>query len=275
VALAACAPSVPSATPPSGATPTPVVSLSPADAIGQIRTAIAAEAAAHPDEFCGSYIDLDQARAFTSRWRAGLEAHEAAIRARLSPDANLAFKSCSFTLAALDGLRDRIAADAAWLDSLKARLVEARTDVRENAVVVSVATYGTDVREQIAGRQAVPPAMVRVEVVGTGAMFVPWGGLDVTVIGPDGKIDPAADRYDGVLHLRGTSTPPGLSLGGGALEAPFDATPCQAGDWAIEVIAEIAENDHVSLGSAEVHVDAGATTPVTIEIGPVPTRRPG
>src|SRR5438132_576211 len=94
-----------------------------------VRDVVTAEADAHPEDYCGRYIDNANFGALTTTWRANLEAHAAAIRAKVGPAARLAFRPCRFTQAELDDLMDKLnAADSSWLSTIPAALVDSWRD---------------------------------------------------------------------------------------------------------------------------------------------------
>jgi hypothetical protein len=253
----------------SGALPT----IRIADAIAAARAAIDAEAARNLDDYCGKFIDLEGSRAFTSLWKSDLDAHAAAVRAAAGDGIALSFRPCTFSLRELEATRAAIGGDAAWLDSIEARLVGARILEPENVIEVSLSTIVPDAIQQIAAQQGVAPEMLRLHQVGYGEMFVPWGALDVTFMGAAGPVPRRSANYDR-LELRCTTDRPGLRCGGGAVPAPFSQFSIQEGHWTIRAMARLSSDESVQIGHAVVDVVGDTTTKLTIEIGPIPPERP-
>jgi hypothetical protein len=242
-----------------------------ADEVGDVVRAYAARFA---DDYCGLWIDHQNGGALTSSWKSNLAVHEAAIRARVDPTARVAFVPCTFSLKDLRALQDRFVGDDQWFRAAGIALQSVGVDQVANVVEVGVSSAVPDVAGIIADRYDVPVAMLRVISDGTGAAFVPWGEVDVTIVGPDGT-RVGQDTINEWLAPGWGSDVEGLRCGHGDMGVGFTNLPCQEGSWTITVNAWVADGEWTTVGSGRVEVVAGETSKLTIRIGPIPTFNPG
>lgn len=155
------------------------------------KTVTHAEADAHPEDFCGVYIDHQNGGAVTSMWKAGLESHSAAILRRVGPFAKVAFRPCRFSLGELGALTDSLSGiDHDWMADVPAVATGWGPDVVSNQVEMDVSSAMPDAPERIRRHYeallAIPPGMFVVRSDGTGVQLVPWGRARVFVTRPDG-----------------------------------------------------------------------------------------
>ena len=244
--------------------------------IDEVMPIVNAEADAHPDDYCGVYVDNANDGALTSLWRANLPLHEAAIRARISPDANVAFGTCAFSLKQLMAVIDQMGADVDWFESQRAHILGLGPDQAANKIVVEVSSLVTDLDVRLSGRYGVPAQMFRVESDGTGAFYLPWGSVLVAILGPDGDPLDLRDQRDVDIELGARSNVRGLDCELSDVGVGEEAFDCQAGDWTIFVEAEVpgSEGEWVEIGSAPVRVFANEISKVTVRVGPLPSRAP-
>ena len=228
------------------------------------------------DSFAGIWIDrpVGGPARVASAWARDLATHREWIEARVDPSIPLTFVAARYTTLELDALRDRIAADTAWLASIPAQSLGLGTDVKANRVALEVSSAVPDVAARIIEHFAIPADMIAVSSDGTGGYFVPWGNVRVRVLDASGN-PPGEDAY--YLTLEGDQPPiRGTRCGRGDVGISVSADglgeiPCQAGTWTIMVTAS-PEGESVILGSERVTVIADETVDVTIEIGPIPTQ---
>jgi hypothetical protein len=241
-----------------------------------VRAVVDAEAALEPDDFCGRYLDNEHGGAFTSMWRANLEAHRLAILSKVGPTARVAFRDCTFSEAELDAAMDQLSrADQTWMAAIPARATSSSVDTIGNRIEIDISSAAPDARRRVLRHYLellnLPAGMLYVVSDGTGAVLVPWGTVSASVVGPDGQ---PARKSD--LSFDWISTNVGLECGGGDIgygvswDGRPTLIPCQAGTWTILVVA----SGQGTVGSAKVTVVAGKTVPVTIHVSAVPTFPP-
>jgi hypothetical protein len=234
-----------------------------------LRAIVDLEADAHPEDYCGRYVDNDNGGAFTSMWRANLAIHEAAIRLNASPFAELAFVPCSFSEAQLDELTDRLFGlqNAQWMAEIPAIATGWGPNVVANRVEIDVSSRAPDaairIRQHLEAELQLPPGILYVRSDGNGAALRGWGQVLITVLRPNGKlVGPNA------LGLNWLSLgPPNLYCGTGDMgfgvswdEEPV-ALPCQEGRWRIEVLSR-----GVRYGFGVVEVTEDRTSKLTIKL---------
>lgn len=155
------------------------------------------------------------------RFTDDIEAHQAALRVLLAPNARWALERARWTLAEMQELRDRIAHDG-WLRTEGYDLVDLGADIRANVVQLHVSSARPDAAERIALHYGAGDILV-VTSDGTGVASLPTGdlggivvdvlgrpvdGLDVEVVGDIPGSGPAGDRgiqtdQDGEFRIYG------------------------------------------------------------------------
>lgn len=226
----------------------------------------------HPDEFGGTYVDNARGGLPTVLWTAHLLEHETAIRAKLRPDAPIAFRQVRWSEQDLRALQDRVVRnDEAWFKEIGASPQSVGVHISENAVVIGISSANPEAAALIVAHYGMPDGMIRVESDGTGAALLPSGTVKGVVVRRDGK--PLAN-VGSLMIQEGSGGPPGWCGGGdigfgvgndGAFEYP-----CKVGVRVIQVI-EIGEVlPHPVLGEARVEVPAGAVVFVQIVIDQAP-----
>jgi len=258
--------------------PAEVTELFAREANAQAALAIVtAEASAHPEDYCGRYVDNADGGAVTTLWRANLEAHETAIRSKLSPLAKLAFLPCQFSQRELDSLMDRLnSGDPSWMATIPAKAMSWGRSETEDLVELNISSVVPNADTIVLAHHVdvlgLPEGILRVTSDGNGAGLRPWGFVRITVIGPDGKfVGPNS------LGLDWTGDLPNLYCGVGdkGYGISWDGTPtelpCQAGRWTIYVGTAGRES---AVGHGEVTVIGGKTATLTIRVSSVPSPPP-
>jgi hypothetical protein len=258
--------------------PTEVSELFAREANAETALAIvAAEASAHPEDYCGRYVDNADGGAVTTLWRANLETHERAIRSKLSPLARLAFLSCRFSQRELDALMERLNADdRSWMAAIPAKATSWGRNDTEDLIELHISSTTPDAAAVVLNHYVtvlgLPEGILRVESDGNGAALRPWGFVRVTVIGPNGRV-----VGPNSLGLDWQGDLPTLYCGVGdkGYGISWDGTPselpCQAGRWTIYVGTAGRES---AVGHGEVTVIGGKTATLTIRVSSVPSAPP-
>jgi hypothetical protein len=124
-------------------------------------------AARHAAEFGGIYIDNRHGGVVAVLWTANLPKHEAAIRARLGPNASVDFRLVRWSEMELAHVQDIIAADTAWFATVPAALETTSINVQENTVDVHISRSNPGAAALIVAHFAAPAGMIRVIAGGT------------------------------------------------------------------------------------------------------------
>ena len=239
-----------------------------ADAVREIVTA---EAEAHPDDYCGRYIDNQNGGAFTSMWRANLAIHAATIQLQAGPFAHLGFVACTFSESDLNELTDRLGGvqNAKWVRAIPAAVTGWGPNVSSNRVEVDVSSAVPDapdrIRTRLEAELHLPPGILVVLSDGTGVQLVGWGTVRVTVTRPDGS-----DVGPNELGLSWTPAIDGLTCGGDvgfgvpSNGEPVDL-PCQEGSWTIQVLQA---GELLGEGRVVVHRDNVVELTITLTKNP-------
>jgi hypothetical protein len=238
-----------------------------------VADAVAGEAAAHPEDYCGRYIDHQNGGAFTSMWRAHLPIHSGAILLKAGPTANVAFRACTFSETELNRVMDQLnAADHDWMGVIPARISGYGTETSDNRIAMNISSAVGDAAERVdqhyTALLGLPPGLLFVRSDGNGAGLRPWGTLVITVLNPDGR--PVGPNS---LSLRWEGRPSNMSCGVGDVGYGVSADgtptelPCQEGHWLISVwgLPDF-EKDEVQFGSAKVDAQGDAATALEIRL---------
>ena len=239
-----------------------------------VREIVAAEADAHPEDYCGRYIDNENGGAFTSMWRANIAIHAAAIHFRAGPFAHLAFVGCTFSETELTELTERLLGlqDAEWVAKIPAVVTGWGPNISENRVEIDVSSAVPDapqrIRTRLDAEMNLPPGILVVLSDGSGVQLVEWGTVRITVTRPDGS-----DVGPNDLGLSWTPEVDGLTCGGEVgfgVPANGEATdlPCQEGRWTIQVrdVGEL-----FGEGRVVVHRDTVVELTITLTKNPPPS----
>lgn len=147
-------------------------------------------AEAYPDDYCGSYMDHDNGGPLVSMWRDNLDGHRAAILFQVGPDANVGFVGCTYAKTYLDRIQNQIGHDLDWLAEIPAEALELGSHTKENRMFMAISSAARGAAERVRQHYEtaldLPAGLLTVTSDGTGATLVPWGAVDVTIVGPDG-----------------------------------------------------------------------------------------
>jgi hypothetical protein len=223
---------------------------------------------AHPDEFGGIYVDQLR-REVATLWTDHLADHEARIRELTWEGAPTALYRVAHPEAYLRGLQDRVPTDDPVFAVAEAEPFGIGVDIKRNTVSIDVSSANPDapriVAEGIAARLGVPGDLVSVESDGTGVLLLPFGEIQIRLVGADGRRIAAPSSLD----WRYESTDLGECGPGGDMWIGFNErgllrTSCNPGTWTIEVLDD---KDRV-VGRGEAVVRADELTKVTITLDP-------
>lgn len=266
----------------SGSPASPSASFSPTAPAALVprAVAIAEEARAYPDEYCGKFIlqpgpGVDPAAGgdFVSLWRAHLDAHAAAIRAHADRPAEMQFGTCRFS--ELD--REQLMAalnppDVGWLAAIPAVVVSSDDNVEQNRVDLYISSSVPDAAARVLAHYStafgLPAGILHVESDGNGAALRPWGTVRVSVVGTGGR--PVGPNQ---LGLEWHGELENMECGGGDMGygVPADGSatelPCQAGRWTIVAVA-----GGIVYGSGEVTAKGNASVDLTIRLTSAPPK---
>lgn len=244
----------------------------PNASISQIEWAagiVRSYAAEHPDSFAALWIDRSFGHPVrvASSWTEDIEAHRAELQERIGAVVPFALFAAEYTEAELVWARDRILRDREWLATVSARLLGLGAGGTNNRVELEVSSALPDAPERIrthfAEEHGFDAGMLVVSSDGTGAAFVPWGTVRVTLELPAEPMPDDVELSPGwTSDVRGLQCGSGLDVGVG-----FEAIPCQEGRWTIQVQAW-RNGTYSILGSGVVDVVAGETVDLTIEVQP-------
>lgn len=258
--------SQPSSSIPLPATPFGQVSVAQLDwAVGIVQS----YGAQHPESFAALWINRPEGGpvGIASSWTQDLEVHRVWLEANIGFLVTSAVFQAQFTEVELERARDQIGAQLDWLDSVPAHLTDFGIDGKGNRLELGVSSASTDAPALIQAHYAATfgfdPDMFVVTSDGTGAYFIPWGTVHVTLDLPASGIPADVD-----LVPDWESDVNGLRCGQGDVGVRFDALPCQEGTWTILVVAQRGA-ERVVVGSGVVNVVAGATVDLTIAVGPI------
>jgi hypothetical protein len=234
-----------------------------------VQSIVEGYAARHPGEFAGMSVDQSRGVVVVVLWTGHLAEHEAALRAKLAPDAAIEFRQARWSERELRALQDKIVRnDEAWFAGIGASPQRVGVDIRENAVVIGISSANPDAAALIIAHYGMPDGMIRVESDGTGAALLPWGTVKGRVILANGK--PPAGPFQ--LLLFGEAGPDPGTCGGGDIgfgvmpDATFEYA-CQVGRREIQIWDTGAgDPPHRIVGSATVVVPADDVVFVEIVI---------
>ncbi len=230
------------------------------------------EASAHPEDYCGRYVNNADGGAVTTLWRANLEAHATAIRSKVSPLARLAFLPCRFSQRELDALMERLGSDdRSWMASIPAKAMSWGRNDTQDFVELHISSAVPDAASVVLAHYVdvlgLPEGILRVDSDGNGAGLRPWGFVRISVVGPSGSaVGPNSLGLDWQGDL------PNLYCGVGdrGYGISWDGTPtelpCQAGRWTIFVGTGGRES---AVGQGTVTVIGGRSVNLTIRASSV------
>jgi hypothetical protein len=223
-------------------------------------------ASGHRNESGGVYIDRDVHPAMvTSLWTAHLSEHAAALAALLHGHPT-AVRLVRYTQIELEAFRDRVETDLDWMERIPARMQSLGIGIVENVVTMDVSSAEPTAIRQIEEHYGLGDQLV-VTSDGTGAVFLPWGTVKVTLRTADGKIP----RAPGDLNIDYDYDPAvpghcGDGVGYGIADNGTVRFPCQAGARALVITGLNAKGGNVEVGRKTVTVVAGKTVSITIRV---------
>jgi hypothetical protein len=235
-----------------------------------VRDIVAAEAAAHPEDYCGRYIDNQNGGAFTSMWRANRAIHAAAILLKIGPLARIAFVDCLFTEAEVTRVCDLLnLADHGWMDEIPAKPLGWGCGNADDRVNMDISSAVPDAAARVLAHYTelfdLPPGILHVESDGTGQALIPWGAILIQVLKPDGTLIGPND-----LSFSWAADEEGPTCGGGDVgygpswsDEPANL-PCQEGRWTISVTG-LGVGAAV-YGSGTVSIHGGESAKLTIRL---------
>jgi hypothetical protein len=230
------------------------------------RATVIDYAASQPDTFGEVWIDrplLGPVRIATS-WTRDIERHRAWLEEHVGSKVDFVLYRAEFTRAELDRVEEQIRSDMDWLATVPADQISFGGTGPRNRVGLDVSSAVPNaanlIRDHYAAKFGFDPRMLIVTSDGTGASFVPYGTLNVTVDGPGAPL-PAGMVLSPDFH----SDISGLHCGGDYLL--LKGLACQEGHWLVRLRARRDDGDLTEVGSAEFDIVAGKTTNVSIEVG--------
>ena len=225
------------------------------------------DAAGHPDTFGGLYIDTPNHRV-VSLWTDDLAANEARLRRLVGQAAPIALFHVEHPEAYLRELQDRVPLDDEFYASALAKPTGVGVDIKANTVSIDVSSANPDaprqVRTKVATFLGVPESIVSVESDGTGIELLPFGEIEIHVVGRDGHRLPGTARLD--WRYEGDQI--GTCGPGGDMWIGFDdrgvlRTQCNPGTWTILVTTEDGAHD---LGRGTAVIEANELTKIKITL---------
>ncbi len=145
--------------------------------------------AAHADEWAGAYLDTHTGD-FVALFTDSINEHEASIRSRVSPEAQIVVRKVRWTYEELRVRQPRITSDVAWFESIGARYQGIGIGVIENAVTVKVSSGDPDAPRQIIEHFDGSDWLV-VDSDGIGQWEGAYGSAAITVLTRSGPAEPA------------------------------------------------------------------------------------
>jgi hypothetical protein len=235
-----------------------------------VQSIVDSYAAGHPDEFGGMSVDQSRGVVVIVLWTGHLAEHEAALRAKLAPDAAIEFRQARWSERELRALQDKVVRnDEAWFAAIGASPQRVGVDIVENAVVIGISSANPDAPALIVAHYGLPEGMLRVESDGTGAALLPSGTVKGVVVRRDGQ--PLGD-IGSLMVQEGPGGPPGWCGGGdvgfGVTDDGTFEYPCKIGLRTVQILDIGGPPPNDVLGEAQVEIPAGAVVFVQIEIDP-------
>jgi hypothetical protein len=222
---------------------------------------------ARPDEFGGIFVD-QRGRRVATLWTGDLEGHEARLRERAGQDAPIVVYPVQHPESYLRQLQDRVPLDDEFYAAANAKPTGVGVDIKANTVSIDISSADPAapglVRSKVAQFLGVPESIVSVESDGTGIELLPFGQIEIHVVGPDGHRVPKDARLD--WRYEGDQI--GTCGPGGDMWIGFDdrgvlRTPCNPGTWRIVVTNDDRTRD---LGSGTAVIRANELTTITITL---------
>ena len=222
---------------------------------------------ARPDEFGGIFVD-QRGRRVATLWTDDLDGHEARLREHAGENAPIVLYRVEHPESYLRQLQDRVPLDDEFYASAIAEPTGVGVDLKANRLRVRVSSANPDapgqLRTKVAEFLGVPESIVSIESDGTGIELLPFGQLEIHVVGTDGHRVPKGSgmdwRYEG--DQIGTCGP------GGDMWIGFDdrgvlRTPCNPGTWVITVTSE---DGRRGLGQGTALIRANELTKIKITL---------
>lgn len=221
----------------------------------------------HRNESGGVYIDRNVHPAIvTSLWTGHLAEHAAALAALLGGHPT-AVRQVQNTQIELEAMRDRVESDIDWMEErIPARMQSLGIGIVENAVTMDVSSAEPTAVAQIQAHYGLGDKLI-VTSDGTGAFFLPWGTVKVTLRTAAGNVP----RAPGDLNIDYAYDPavPGSCGDGVGYGIADDGTvtfPCQAGVRTLVITGLNANGGNVEVGRKAVTVVAGKTVRLTVRV---------
>ena len=226
---------------------------------------------ARPDEFGGIFVD-QRGRQVATLWTNDLEGHEARLRELAGQDAPIVLYHVEHPESYLRQLQDRVPTDDSIFAEVAAEPYGIGVDIKRNAVSIDVSSANPEaprlIAEAIGARLGVSPDLVTVESDGTGVNLLPFGQIEIHVVGPDGHRLPKGSsidwRYEG--DQLGSCGP------GGDMWVSFDdrgvlQTSCNPGTWRI-VITDLDRTRDLGSGTADIRANELTKVRITLDRSP-------
>jgi hypothetical protein len=233
-----------------------------------VQSIVEGHAARHPDEFGGMSVDHSRGGLVIVLWTGHLAEHEAALRAKLAPDAAIEFRQVRWSEKELRAVQGQVVRnDEAWFEGIEARPQSVGVDTIENVVVIGISSANPDAPVLIVAHYGMPEGMIRVESDGTGAAFLPPGTVKGVVVRRDGE--PLGDVGNLMVEQAPGGPPGSCGVGDMGFTVRQDGTfeyPCQVGVRSIQILDIGGPPPNDVLGQAQVEIPAGGVGFVQIEI---------
>jgi hypothetical protein len=231
-----------------------------------VRTVVDEYGKAHAADWAGSTQDIATG-IVTARFAAPIAPYEAALWARVPPNARLSVVQVNWSLQSLEAielkLRDDMVAGSPWFAENGMVVIGGGIDVRQNQLAIQVSSRRTDVDDLLEARYGAM-GMLAVAADGTGVLLLPKGNLVGRVIDQAG-----APVVGASIELEGSI--PGAGPGGDvgyqtSSTGRFRVDEIPAITYALRVYTSGELNTRVLLAMQNVTVVRGETTNVTVVV---------
>jgi hypothetical protein len=224
-----------------------------------IRPEIQAYVARHADESGGIYLDQAQGGVFVTLWTGHVAEHEAAIRALVGPDANIAVRAVRHTESELLALQTAVTDALAWMKSIGAQLMSSAVDIVGNRVTLQISSANANAPALILDHVGTTADLLAITSDGTGLELLPRGTIRGRVVDRSGRPVAGLD----VNPTSKVSSWCGDEVGHGTDDdGRFELDHCAPTTWTIQVFRDYR---HI-LATADVRVQPGKVAEVLIRL---------